>query len=310
MAMQLSLPVLPTGFRFHPTDEELVINYLQRRATGLSCPIPIIADVEIYNFNPWELPSMALFGEHEWYFFTLRDHRYPNSVRPSRSAASGFWKATGTDKPVQVANMQSTPVAMKKALVFYVGRPPMETKTTWIMHEYRLTNTGGSTASHPSLSSSTAHPSVKLDEWVLCKIFNKSPEPDNTAPPSNVVSRLQCSPPLPPPAAPPGNYPPLPVGATNDGGVFACAGDMLFTIQEHQEGTPSMLPPIPNLEPPAATIGNSSLNGTAAAAAAADGHGRLEEEDTSAYTFTDQEMEQMLMDLMDQDFFGNDQPQE
>ena len=70
-----------------------------------------------------------------------------------------------------------------------------------------------------------------------------------------------------------------------------------------------MLPPIPNLEPPAATIGNSSLNGTAAAAAA-DGHGRLEEEDTSTYTFTDQEMEQMLMDLMDQDFFGNDQPQE
>lgn len=112
--------------------------------------------------NDIGVAAMALFGEHEWYFFTLRDHRYPNSVRPSRSAASGFWKATGTDKPVQVANIQSTPVAMKKALVFYVGRPPMETKTTWIMHEYRLTNTGGSTASHPSLSSSTAHPSVKV----------------------------------------------------------------------------------------------------------------------------------------------------
>uniref|UniRef100_A0A0E0L2J9 NAC domain-containing protein n=1 Tax=Oryza punctata TaxID=4537 RepID=A0A0E0L2J9_ORYPU len=305
MAMRLSLPILPTGFRFHPTDEELVINYLQRRATGLSCPIPIIADVEIYNFNPWELPSMALFGEHEWYFFTLRDHRYPNSVRPSRSAASGFWKATGTDKPIQVANMQSTPIAMKKALVFYVGRPPLETKTTWIMHEYRLTNMTGSTASHVSLPLSTAYPSLKLDEWVLCKIFNKAPEPDNTAPPSN-VSRLQCP-------------PPLPVSATNNGDVFTGAGDMLFTIQEHQEGTSSMLrqysqsqtvlPPIPNLEPPAATVGNSSLNGTTTAAAA-DGHGCPEEEDTSAYTFTDQEMEQMLMDLMDQDFFGNDRPQE
>ncbi|KAF0922722.1 hypothetical protein E2562_001114 [Oryza meyeriana var. granulata] len=298
MDMQPGLPILPAGFRFHLTDEELVVNYLQRRATGLPCPIPIITDVDIYNFNPWELPSMALFGEHEWYFFTLRDHMYPNSVRPSRSATLGFWKAIGTDKPIQVANMRDTPIAMKKALVFYVGRPPMETKTTWIMHEYRLTNTRGSTASYSSLSLSTPNRSVRLDEWVLCKVFNKALEPDN-APPSN-VSQLQGSP------APVGSYPPE--SMMNNG-----ARNMLFTIQEDQEGTSNQqpmlrhrqsqtVPPIPNLDPPA--MEHSSLNGVVAAAAI-DDRGCHEEEDTSVYTFSDQEMEQMLMDLMDQDFFGN-----
>uniref|UniRef100_J3M774 NAC domain-containing protein n=3 Tax=Oryza brachyantha TaxID=4533 RepID=J3M774_ORYBR len=189
MTMQQVFPILPMGFRFHPTDEELVVNYLQRRAIGQMCPIPIIADVDIYNFNPWELPSVALFGEYEWYFFTLRDHKYPNSVRSSRSAASGFWKATGTDKPIQVASMQDTPIAMKKALVFYVGRPPMETKTTWIMHEYRLTNTRGPPMASYSSSSTPQYPWVTLDEWVLCKIFSKAPgpEPNSNTPPSNVT---------------------------------------------------------------------------------------------------------------------------
>ena len=90
--------------------------------------------------------AKAVFGEAEWYFFSPRDRKYPNGVRPNRAAGSGYWKATGTDKPITLSaaagsSTESSGRAMigvKKALVFYKGRPPKGMKTSWIMHEYRL----------------------------------------------------------------------------------------------------------------------------------------------------------------------------
>lgn len=75
------------------------------------------------------------FGEKEWYFFTPRDRKYPNGIRPNRAAVSGYWKATGTDKAIYSGSKY---VGVKKALVFYKGKPPKGNKTDWIMHEYRL----------------------------------------------------------------------------------------------------------------------------------------------------------------------------
>ena len=48
--------MLPPGFRFHPTDEELILHYLRNRAANAGCPVDIIADVDIYKFDPWDLP--------------------------------------------------------------------------------------------------------------------------------------------------------------------------------------------------------------------------------------------------------------
>lgn len=48
---------------------------------------------------------------------------------------SGYWKATGTDKAIYSG---AKDVGVKKALVFYKGKPPKGLKTDWIMHEYRL----------------------------------------------------------------------------------------------------------------------------------------------------------------------------
>ncbi|PIA29515.1 hypothetical protein AQUCO_05900027v1 [Aquilegia coerulea] len=93
-------PQLPPGFRFHPTDEELVVHYLKKKASSIPLPVTIIAEVDLYKFDPWELPEKATFGEQEWYFFSPRDRKYPNGARPNRAATSGYWKATGTDKPI------------------------------------------------------------------------------------------------------------------------------------------------------------------------------------------------------------------
>ncbi|KAL5736252.1 hypothetical protein ACOSP7_030723 [Xanthoceras sorbifolium] len=150
---------LPPGFRFYPTDEELLVQYLCRKVAGHHFSLEIIGEIDLYKFDPWVLPSKAIFGEKEWYFFSPRDRKYPNGSRPNRVAGSGYWKATGTDK---IITTEGRKVGIKKALVFYVGKAPKGTKTNWIMHEYRL------------IESSRKNGSSKLDEWVLCRIYKKN----------------------------------------------------------------------------------------------------------------------------------------
>uniref|UniRef100_A0A453M7Y5 NAC domain-containing protein n=1 Tax=Aegilops tauschii subsp. strangulata TaxID=200361 RepID=A0A453M7Y5_AEGTS len=157
---------LPPGFRFHPTDDELVEHYLCRKAAGQRLPVPIIAEVDLYRFDPWALPDRALFGTREWYFFTPRDRKYPNGSRPNRAAGNGYWKATGADKPV--APRGGRTMGIKKALVFYAGKAPKGVKTDWIMHEYRLADAGRAAASKKG--------SLRLDDWVLCRLYNKKNE--------------------------------------------------------------------------------------------------------------------------------------
>ncbi|CAN7037483.1 hypothetical protein BRARA_B00301 [Brassica rapa] len=153
---------LPAGFRFHPTDEELVQFYLCRKCASEEISAPVIAEIDLYKFNPWELPEMSLYGEKEWYFFSPRDRKYPNGSRPNRAAGTGYWKATGADKPIG----KPKTLGIKKALVFYAGKAPKGIKTNWIMHEYRLANVDRS-------ASVNKKNNLRLDDWVLCRIYNK-----------------------------------------------------------------------------------------------------------------------------------------
>ncbi|KAJ0988771.1 hypothetical protein J5N97_007127 [Dioscorea zingiberensis] len=146
---------LPPGFRFHPTDEELVVQYLRRKV--YSCPLPasIIPEIDLGKHDPWELPGAS---EQEKYYFNLRESKYPSGSRHNRATSSGYWKATGRDK--QIAAARGSPVVgMKKVLVFYKGKPPHGCRTDWIMHEYRLAGDKNSTSSGR--------------DWVLCRIFLK-----------------------------------------------------------------------------------------------------------------------------------------
>ncbi|CAN6203434.1 unnamed protein product [Urochloa humidicola] len=163
---------LPPGFRFHPTDEELVAHYLCARAAGRAPPVPIIAEVDLYRFDPWDLPERALFGRREWYFFTPRDRKYPNGSRPNRAAGDGYWKATGADKPI---HHKGRTLGIKKALVFYHGKPPRGVKTEWIMHEYRLADAGAAKKKKPA-GNNSSNGSLRLDDWVLCRLYHKKNE--------------------------------------------------------------------------------------------------------------------------------------
>ncbi|XP_010537223.1 PREDICTED: protein CUP-SHAPED COTYLEDON 3 [Tarenaya hassleriana] len=156
---------LPPGFRFHPTDEELVSFYLASKVFNGGLFGFHFPEVDLNRCEPWELPEMAKMGEKEWYFFSLRDRKYPTGLRTNRATAAGYWKATGKDK--EISGGGGAPAAtelmgMKKTLVFYKGRAPRGIKTKWVMHEYRLES------HHISLRHSCK------EEWVICRVFNKS----------------------------------------------------------------------------------------------------------------------------------------
>ncbi|XP_039069920.1 protein CUP-SHAPED COTYLEDON 3-like [Hibiscus syriacus] len=156
---------LPPGFRFHPTDEELVTFYLASKVfNGCFCGVEI-EEVDLNRCEPWELPDVAKMGEREWYFFSLKDRKYPSGLRTNRATGAGYWKATGKDRQVYSTSSRAL-LGMKKTLVFYKGRAPRGEKTKWVMHEYRL---DGDFSCRPSCK----------EEWVICRIFNKTGEKKN-----------------------------------------------------------------------------------------------------------------------------------
>ncbi|KAF3438567.1 hypothetical protein FNV43_RR21330 [Rhamnella rubrinervis] len=151
---------LPPGFRFHPTDEELITYYLSRKVSDVSFTSKAVAVVDLNKCEPWDLPgkyTKASMGEKEWYFFSLRDRKYPTGLRTNRATEAGYWKTTGKDKEIHRSGVL---VGMKKTLVFYKGRAPRGEKSNWVMHEYRLEN------KHPLKRSK--------EEWVVCRVFQKS----------------------------------------------------------------------------------------------------------------------------------------
>ncbi|XP_047318140.1 NAC domain-containing protein 86-like [Impatiens glandulifera] len=152
---------LPPGFRFHPTDEELVAYYLKRKINGHKIELEVIPEVDLYKCEPWDLPGKSLLPSKdlEWYFFSPRDRKYPNGSRTNRATKAGYWKATGKDRKV---NSQMRSVGTKKTLVYYRGRAPHGARTDWVMHEYRL-------------EEKECESSSGIQEaYALCRVFKKN----------------------------------------------------------------------------------------------------------------------------------------
>ncbi|XP_023637392.1 NAC domain-containing protein 86 isoform X2 [Capsella rubella] len=152
---------LPPGFRFHPTDEELITYYLKRKINGREIELEIISEVDLYKCEPWDLPGKSLLPskDQEWYFFSPRDRKYPNGSRTNRATKGGYWKATGKDRRV---SWRDRAIGTKKTLVYYRGRAPHGIRTGWVMHEYRLDET-------------ECEPDAfgMQDAYALCRVFKK-----------------------------------------------------------------------------------------------------------------------------------------
>ncbi|URE12630.1 Nac domain-containing protein [Musa troglodytarum] len=151
---------LPPGFQFFPSDEELVVHFLHRKAALLPCHPDIIPTIDLHHCDPWDLGGEALQGgNRHWYFFT---HTTQN-----RATANGYWHAVGTDHETIASSCVD--VGVKKTLRYYLGEAPEGVKTNWLMHEYHLLDDG--------VLHSTGDGGRRKKEsnrWVVCRVYESS----------------------------------------------------------------------------------------------------------------------------------------
>ncbi|XP_048544268.1 NAC domain-containing protein 43-like [Triticum urartu] len=186
--------VVPPGFRFHPTEEELLTYYLAKKVALQRIDLDVIRDIDLNKLEPWDIQERCRIGtgpQNDWYLFSHKDKKYPTGTRTNRATAAGFWKATGRDKAIYSA-AGSGRIGMRKTLVFYKGRAPRGHKSDWIMHEYRLDDAiapapatnpvfapGDASSYYSGISSpvrgvaGVQSPSAQEDGWVICRVFRK-----------------------------------------------------------------------------------------------------------------------------------------
>ncbi|XP_019160703.1 PREDICTED: NAC domain-containing protein 83-like [Ipomoea nil] len=175
---------LPPGFRFQPTEQEIVFQYLQRKTFSLSLPASVISELpNICRYDPWNLPG-DMEQEDRYFFSSKEATKYPNGDQTSRVSSNGYWKPSSSEEKHITCPGKSSSIpmimGMKKTLVFYYGKPPHGSKTNWIMHEYRLVAI--SPAGNPPLPPYFLHAKKdysqgslmqQIGNLVICHVFQK-----------------------------------------------------------------------------------------------------------------------------------------
>ncbi|CDP07563.1 unnamed protein product [Coffea canephora] len=104
----------------HGADDE-VIMHLDRIRQGKPLPNNVIDDTNPFQFNPSNLPTGGI-----WYLVGSTE---------KKENKFGFWREKGTALDIRTGSAIS---GRRTTLEFIAG----EQKTNWIMHEYKITETG------------------------------------------------------------------------------------------------------------------------------------------------------------------------
>nr|XP_043625702.1 NAC domain-containing protein 2-like [Erigeron canadensis] len=158
---------LPPGYRFCPTDAEIILYYLIPQIEKGTHPPCRLHKVNIYDHTPEELAAAYKPCDANWYFLTPRMRRYAKGKRPSRTTKGrGYWHASQryakVKDPGVVVNGQVVDVGRKLSLTYFDRN---NNKTSWLMHEY--------TTNDPDLPTGRGKDGTKLTDWVIAKIYKK-----------------------------------------------------------------------------------------------------------------------------------------
>ncbi|XP_016652245.1 PREDICTED: NAC domain-containing protein 105-like isoform X4 [Prunus mume] len=166
---------VPVGFRFHPTEEELVNHYLRKKKQDKDFKVNhIIPEIAFCKHEPCDLPGLLFtepdspYHDMEWFFFSLKDYKYSNSNRSNRATPKGYWKITGKERVIRARGSKFV-IGRKRTLTFYEGRVPKSKKTNWVMHEYYLIE-----------DEANSNPKLAKRDFVLCRLKKKLDKKDTS----------------------------------------------------------------------------------------------------------------------------------
>nr|XP_043639566.1 NAC domain-containing protein 1-like [Erigeron canadensis] len=130
---------LGPGYRFCPTDSELIVYYLKPKIERQIHPrFARFYDVNIYDYHPKELAAKYAGCEDKWYFLTRRQPKYANGKRPNRQTKDeGTWRASQCYTQVLAEDSDGGVVGFKRSLAYFEHHVK---KTDWLMHEYTITD--------------------------------------------------------------------------------------------------------------------------------------------------------------------------
>ncbi|KAJ8774977.1 hypothetical protein K2173_019981 [Erythroxylum novogranatense] len=181
----MNLPLPPEfkqipGYRFNPTDTELVEDYLKRKV--LCCPrpldmIPILDDV--YSYSPFQLllNNSGVMDGDTWIFFSQRKTGI-------NIAKEGYYQVC-TEREVKSINEV---IGFVQTSIFYCGEPPNGYITDWILEEFRLNP-------NAVYGRETNHITQKrIQNIVVCKIFRDLQSSDTEC--DSPLSDIECDLPL------------------------------------------------------------------------------------------------------------------
>ncbi|KAK4781994.1 hypothetical protein SAY86_016096 [Trapa natans] len=158
---------LPVGFRFRPTDQELIVDYLKRKVLSVPLPALVIPELDnVFGTDPWRLPGNLRERRH---FFCRRGAlKGSSSLRSKCNDGSGYWKLTGKEKRV-VTPGSSRVIGVRRNLAFYQGSYLDITAPQWIMHELRLLSNG---TDAPDFTASQGV-EKRGGEWAVYRVFQR-----------------------------------------------------------------------------------------------------------------------------------------
>ncbi|KAI3990048.1 hypothetical protein MKX01_013534 [Papaver californicum] len=167
---EAKLSKLPSGFRFQPTDEQLIVYYLVPKVLREDLPANRMKEVEnLYHYHPKKLIQQYKgYESNDWYFFTRKyqgeDHKDVGGEDTNfidnkfRVAGQGFWLLT-THSSIYSTDSSNSVIGYKDAWVYYEGRDSEEYETDYVMQEYTMATPSG--WNHSELD----------HEWILCGIY-------------------------------------------------------------------------------------------------------------------------------------------
>ncbi|KAI3454747.1 hypothetical protein Pfo_011410 [Paulownia fortunei] len=165
--------ILPIGWRFVPTDEELIRSYLAKKVGSGSLPAQVIKEIdatEFYSKHPKDLVENLAnqeedrYFETERYFFIHGDDYFHGEMKRYRRVGDGigYWRSIGKEDPI--CDGDGNVFAFKIHSTYFSANSKPK-KTHWKMEEYRLFNLG-----RRSSSSSEDEEDLHVEEWVVARI--------------------------------------------------------------------------------------------------------------------------------------------